>query len=171
MDCRDLITQYYREHRDELLRYVRSRLGVAQCSQAVQAEDMVHDVFLRLLADADCRPITATTLHSLVFTMARNLLADHFRHWRCQQEYARLMRGYLPEEFQMEPVVYVHDVIRRMELGLSRLPQPCAEVYRLHIYDGMKAADISRQLHMDYKAVEYRLGQARREIRRLLRCS
>lgn len=171
MDSRDIITQYYCEHRDGLLRYVSSRLGVTGCSWAVQAEDMVHDVFLRLLTDADRRPVTTATLHSLVFTMLRHLLADHFRHWRCRQEYARLMRGFLPDEQRTEPIVFAHDMVRRMELGLKHLPQPCAEIYRLHIYDGMKTADISRRLNMDYKAVEYRLGQARREVRRLLRCS
>ena len=58
-----------------------------------------------------------------------------------------------------------------IERRLDRLPQPCAEVYRLHLYGGMKVADITRQLGMDYKAVEYRLGQARREVRRLLHTS
>ena len=35
----------------------------------------------------------------------------------------------------------------------------------------MKVSEISQQLQQDYKAVEYRLGQARREVRQLLRTS
>ena len=40
-----LITNYYITHRDELLAFASSRLGDSR-----QAEDIVQDVFLRLLS-------------------------------------------------------------------------------------------------------------------------
>ena len=70
MSNRDIIEHYYRQHRDELLTFVSSRLGVK-----ADAEDLVQDVFLRLLADS-CRPITPLTLPSLVYTMAQNLIVE-----------------------------------------------------------------------------------------------
>ena len=163
MSNRDIIEHYYRQHRDELLTFVGSRLGVK-----TDAEDLVQDVFLRLLADS-CRPITPLTLPSLVYTMARNLITDHYRRRRCQQEFALLMEGMKNEKTSMESAIFARDALRCMEQGLSRLPSQTAEIYRLHIYDGMQVSDISRHLHQDYKAVEYRLGQARRLVRRLLR--
>ena len=166
MNDRCIIERYYRQHHGELLTFVSSRLG----GDVPQAEDLLHDVFLRLLSDIGRRLISESTIHSLVFTMARHLIIDHYRRRRCQQEYALLMRGFLPSEYNIEPAVYASDIVQHIERGLSRLPQPCAQVYRLHILDGMKTADISRELQLDYKVVEYRLGQARREVRqRLLR--
>ena len=166
MSDRDIIESYYRQHHGELLTFVGNRLG----GDVPQAEDLVHDIFLRLLDDAGRRPICESTVDSLVYTMARHLIADYYRRHRCQQEYARLMRGFLPSEFTIEPKVFAQDIMHRMEQGLRRLPQPCAQVYRLHILDGMKTAEIARELQLDYKVVEYRLGQARREVRqRLLR--
>lgn len=163
MSDRDIIEQYYRQHRDELLAYVSSRLGVR-----AEAEDLVHDVFLRLLSD-NHRLLSAVTLPALVYTMARNLIADRYRRRRCQQEYALLRQGLESEKTSMESAIFASDALRCMEQGLSRLPSQTAEIYRLHIYNGMQVSDISRHLHQDYKAVEYRLGQARRLVRRLLR--
>ena len=48
---------------------------------------------------------------------------------------------------------------------MARLPEECREVYRLHIYGGMKASEISDYLGENYKRVEYRLGIARRTVR------
>ena len=45
-----LITNYYIAHRDELLAYACSRLG-----DSCQAEDIVQNVFLRLLTSNDLR--------------------------------------------------------------------------------------------------------------------
>ena len=163
MSNRDIIERYYRQHRDELLAYVSSRLGVQ-----AEAEDLVHDVFLRLLSDSH-RLLSAVTLPAFVYTMARNLIADHYRHRRCQQEYAFLMQGLGNEKTSMESAIFASDALRCMEQGLSRLPSQTAEIYRLHIYDGMQVSEISQQLQQDYKAVEYRLVQARRLVRRLLK--
>jgi RNA polymerase sigma-70 factor (ECF subfamily) len=38
----------------------------------------------------------------------------------------------------------------------------------MHIYDGMKVSEISRQLGEGYKSVEYRLGTARKVVRAYL---
>jgi RNA polymerase sigma-70 factor (ECF subfamily) len=56
-----------------------------------------------------------------------------------------------------------------MERTLARLPEACCNIYRLHIYDGMKVSDIAQQLALPYKQVENRLGQARKAVRQQLR--
>ena len=162
MNNREIIEQYYRLHRDELLTFVGSRLGVQ-----AEAEDLVQDLFLRLLSDSN-RLLTPLTMPSLVFTMARNLISDYFRHRRCEQEFALLMEGMKHEKTSMESAIFANDTLQILERGLSRLPRQTAEIYRLHLYDGMKVSEISQHLNQDYKAVEYRLGQARRLVRKML---
>ena len=66
------LTNYYVTHRDELLAYVSSRLG-----NSVEAEDLVQNVFLRLLTSD--KMITEITLPALVYTIARNLINDYYR--------------------------------------------------------------------------------------------
>ena len=113
MNNYQLISNYYAAHRDELLSFIAVRI-----TNATEAEDLVQDIFLRLLRDHHL--ITPDTLPALIYTMAR-------------------------------------------------LPKTCCEIYRLHIYDGMKVRDIARELSLPYKQVENRLGQARKAVRQQLR--
>ena len=68
----------------------------------------------------------------------------------------------------MESVFSAHEIMERMERGLARVPENCREVYRMHIYDGMKVSEISQRLGEGYKSVEHRLGAARKAVRQAL---
>ena len=133
-------------HRDELLAFVSSRLN-----SSMEAEDIVQNVFLRLLTTD--KMITAVTLPALVYTMTRNLMADYYRRHTSFEQYEH----------------YIKEIMARLERGLVRLPENCREIYRLHIYGGMKVSEISQQLGEGYKSVEHRLGAARKAMRCYLR--
>ena len=68
----------------------------------------------------------------------------------------------------MESIISAHQLMERMEYSLARLSEECRTVYRLHIYDGMKVGEISRELGEGYKSVEHRLGSARKAMRHYL---
>ena len=75
-----LITNYYIVHRDELLAFASSRLGDSRL-----AEDIVQDVFLRLLSTD--KMITEVTLPALVYTITRNLINDYYRRHTTYEQY------------------------------------------------------------------------------------
>ena len=158
----NLITNYYEAHRGELLAYVSSRLCGAD-----EAEDLVQDVFMRLLTGF--RLITPVTLPSLVYTIARNLIFDYYRKRQSRDAYEHALHSTTSTDGEAERLLSVREITEQMERGLARLPENCREVYRLHIYDGMKAGEISQALGQGYKTVEHRLGLARKEIRKYLR--
>ena len=162
MSNHELISQYYETHRDELLAFVSSRLRGAD-----EAEDLVQDVFLRLLSG--CRPITPVTLPSLIYTMARNLICDYYRRRQSRDDYEHILRGTSAVGNEVETLLSAREITEQMERGLARLPEACREVYRLHIYGGMRVSEISLALGQGYKSVEHRLGLARKEIRNYLR--
>ena len=158
-----LITNYYIAHRDELQAFASSRLGDSR-----QAEDIVQDVFLRLLSTD--KMITEVTLPALVYTITRNLINDYYRRHTTYEQYEHYIKGVCSEQTTMESVFSAHEMMERLERGLVRLPENCREIYRLHIYDGMKVGEISRELGEGYKSVEHRLGTARKLMRQYLRC-
>ena len=160
---KEIISKYYESHRDELLHFVSSRLqGVDS------AEDIVQDVFLRILSGA--RPITPVTLPSLVYTVARNLITDYYRRHQSWTEYEHVIRhGDSLAVDTPESVLSAQQITEQLEHRLARLPESCRKVYRLHIYDGMRVSEISQTLGEGYKSVEHRLGLARKEIRNYLR--
>ena len=157
----ELLETYYADHRDELLTFVSSRLGGHPL-----AEDIVQDVFTRLLTSD--KLITEVTLPCLVYTMARNLITDFYRRRHTYEEYEHFLKGTCSDEFAMESVISARELTERLERGLARIPENCREIYRLHIYGGMKVSEISQHLGEGYKSVEHRLGTARKEMRRYL---
>ena len=158
-----LITNYYITHRDELLAFASSRLGDSRL-----AEDIVQDVFLRLLSTD--KMITEVTLPALVYTITRNLINDYYRRHTTYEQYEHYIKGVCSEVTTMESVFSAFEIMERLERGLVRLPENCREIYRLHIYGGMKVGEISRELGEGYKSVEHRLGTARKVMREYLRC-
>ena len=158
-----LITNYYITPRDELLAFASSRLGDSR-----QAEDIVQDVFLRLLSTD--KMITEVTLPALVYTITRNLINDYYRRHTTYEQYEHYIKGVCSEVTTMDSVFSAFEIMERLERGLVRLPENCREIYRLHIYGGMKVGEISRELGEGYKSVEHRLGTARKVMREYLRC-
>jgi RNA polymerase sigma-70 factor (ECF subfamily) len=156
-----LITNYYIAHRDELLAYAVSRLG-----DSCLAEDIVQNVFLRLLTSD--KVISAVTLPALVFAMTRNQVYDYFRHHTAVEQYEHYIKGVCSELTTDESILSAREMMEQLERGLARVPENCREIYRLHIYDGMKVGEISRELGEGYKSVEHRLGAARKAMRQYL---
>ncbi|MBQ9260581.1 MAG: sigma-70 family RNA polymerase sigma factor [Prevotella sp.] len=157
----NLIETYYRDHRDELLAFVSSRLG-----GAVEAEDIVQNVFLRLLTTD--KMITEITLPALTYTIARNLISDYYRRRNTYEEFEHYIKRSSDDYSSMESVFSAKELTELLERGLARIPENFREIYRMHIYGGMKVGEISQTLGEGYKSVEHRLGVARKALRSFL---
>ena len=157
-----IITNYYAQHRGEIVDFIAVRL-----TDADEAEDMVQDLFLRLLRGHQL--ITPVTLPCLVYTMARHSIADYYRRRRVWDEYEHYIQKsdvrILTSDDTTESIINARLLMERMEHTLARLPEVCGRIYRLHIYDGLQVSDIARQLALPYKQVENCLGQARKAVR------
>lgn len=161
-----LLSNYYSMHRDELVSFIAVRTV-----DAIEAEDIVQDIFLRLLRGQHL--ITPQTLPSLLHTMARHAVCDYYRRRHVHEEYEHYIQtsdfSCQTSDDSVESVFSAQQLMERMECSLARLPKACCEIYRLHIYDGMKVSDIAQELSLPYKQVENRLGQARKAVRQQLR--
>lgn len=156
-----IVSDYYTYHRDELLAFVSSRLGGLS-----EAEDLVQNVFLRLLTSN--MMISEVTLPALVYTIAQRIIIDYYRRRTTFDEYEHYLRNTDEMDDSAESVLSIREITEQLERGLARVPENCREVYRLHIYGGMKVAEISKTLGEDYKSVEYRLGTARKAVRQMV---
>lgn len=161
MNNKQLLSNYYTQHRDEIVHFI-----VMRTADVELAQDMVQDLFLRLLDGR--RLITEQTLPCLVYTMTRHAVADYYRKRRVYEEYEHYILN-SDSSIEMESVISARQLMERMEHSLARLSEDCRTVYRLHIYDGMKVGEISQQLSLPYKQVENRLGLARKKVRQQLK--
>ena len=90
------------------------------------------------------------------------------RHHIAVEQYEHYIKGVCSELTTDESILSAREVMEQLERGLARVPENCREIYRLHIYDGMKVGEISRELGEGYKSVEHRLGAARKAMRQYL---
>ena len=154
------IFNYDTLHRGEVVDFIAVRI-----SDADEAQDMVQDIFLHLLRGH--RIIIPQSLPCLIYTMARHAVVDYHRRRHAYEEYEHYIKR-MDSTQEVESIISAQQLMERMERSLARLPETCATIYRLHIYDGLKVSDIAQQLSLPYKQVENRLGQARKYVRQRL---
>lgn len=156
----DLVAEYYSQHYEEVRAYVASRVKYAD-----EAEDIVQDVFLRLLKMD--KMITSVTLPCLVYTVARNLVFDYWRHHQCVNEYEHFLckRNLGHRIYDAESVYSAQELTEVLERGIARLCDKQRSIYRLNVCDGLKVGEIAMRLELNYKSVENRLGAARKQVR------
>lgn len=155
-----IIGQYYADHLEELRAFTESRVG-----QREVAEDMVQDVFKRLLSSD--KLITEVTLPCLVHTALRHAATDYWRHRRAVREFERYLsyRSDVLSASSPATVYSAKEINTILEQGVQRLTVQQQRIYRMSIFDGMPVSEISKTLDINYKRAENHLGAARRQVR------
>lgn len=156
-----MIAKFYTEHYDELKSFVTSRLQFAD-----EVEDIVQNVYLRLL-QLD-QMITSNTLHSLVFTTANNMIKDYWRRKKCYDKYVHFVtttNWNNRTQADVAAVYSVQEVHEILERGIAKLADSQSRIYRMSIFEGKRVGEIAKELNLNYKCAEQRLGAARKEIR------
>lgn len=158
----NIVADYYKQHYEEILGFVSKHLQYAD-----DAEDVVQNVFVRLLRTE--KMITPVTMPSLVYTIARNLIYDYWRHRRSVEEYEHFIAySGRNEDLDVASIYSAVEIKELLERGIARLSNPQRVVFRMNMFDGMQVSEISKTLSLNYKSVENRLGSARKEIRRYM---
>jgi RNA polymerase sigma-70 factor (ECF subfamily) len=162
MNNKELISNYYITHLDELLAFTSRRLRGNG-----DAADIVQDAFVRILT---CdKMISDVTLPGLVYTVLRNLITDFYRHHSSCTEYEHYLKCSPRSAETAESVLSVREITEQMERGMARLPEGCQRVYRMHVLNDMRVSEISKATSEGYKWVENRLGIARKAVRNYLK--
>lgn len=157
----EIIARYYAAHVDELRAFFLARTANRELS-----EDMAQDVFVRLLG---YEMITELTLPCLTYTVARRMLTDYFRHCEAIRKCSQTETANSFDTNDPYTTCLANELAGILERGIKALPEQCQQVYRMHIYGGMKVSRIAEVTNIKYKVVERRLGIARSEVRAFVR--
>lgn len=156
------IKKYYIDHFYELRNYVRSRIRDVETS-----DDIVQNVFIRLLSIDGS--VCTETLSKLVYTIARNLIFDYYRHKKFENEYAVYICSMsCASQYSASTSCSIDEIHEMLECGMEKLNEKQRIIYRMNVCDGLAVSEISETLKMNYKSVENRLGLARREMRKYM---
>ncbi len=152
----------YREHRDEIHRYIARRIPSPET-----VEDLVQETFLRAWRRIGTYTWTGRPVGAWLVTIARNLVTDHFKSSRVRLE---VTTGNLPEG-----IGPTHSAEDEVLAELDRAPVRAAldgmrpawrEVLVLEYWAGLTNQEISDRTGCSYggvKALKYRAATALRQ--------
>ena len=156
------IGKYYTEHFDDLRAFVVSRI-----KETEYADDIVQNVFIKLLSID--RIVTEESLSNLVYTIARNLIYDYYRHKKYVDDYSCYVVSKTGKDSFNECSSYLfEEIIEVLDCGIQKLNENQRKIYRMNVYDDLAVSEISKTLKMNYKSVENKLGSARKVIRKYM---
>jgi RNA polymerase sigma-70 factor (ECF subfamily) len=156
---REAFRDLYRALYGPVSRYLRRRVP-----RAADAEELVGQVFFRLLESLDRIDPRKGTVLVYALSMARNALVDE----------ARRRAGLVPEEAAaavpdsgagpLERLMGDEDLMK-VRSELAKLPAETRELLMLRFGDGLRFAEIAQVLGLSEAAVRQRTSRAVRELR------
>lgn len=149
-----------RRDREELVAYLRRALG----GNAALAEDMAQEALTRIVLSK--RRYEGQRARGLLFTIARNLLVDHYRHENAR---ARALHSLGVLGNDAENRNPLRDLVAREDMDLARetiraLPPRCQQVFILNRFEHMSYAAIARHCQISVSMVEKHIHRALMEL-------
>lgn len=159
MQNNNLITSLYNSYCDQLRRYFCSYLHDMQA-----AEDMTHDLFLKVMA---IDTIQESTGKQLLFSMAHNMIIDDARH----KAFVRRESERLHHEQQLcdnhTPARQLEgrQMLERVRQRIDAMPQRRASIFKMYREEELCAQEIADRLGISRRTVEVHIYQSTKEIR------
>lgn len=157
------LQQLLGEMRSELLRFMLAR----QCDPA-DVEDLLQDLYVKLTS---LRTGPVSNPRGYLYQMANNLLHDHRRGRRRQQErddhWTRNRIGPNIEKDtgpSPEESAIARDELKRVNEAIASMPDRTAQILRMFRLDGMSQKAIASSLDLSLSAVEKHLQRAYRKL-------
>ena len=156
---------------EELYARFRERL-MCFCKQyvrnEVEAEDIVHDIFLKLW---ETRHFLNPELSfsGYVHTMAKNHISDKFRHFDVHSRFAQnILINQIDVTTETEDSIINNDYIELLNEWTERLPPKQKEIFRLSHIEGLTYQEISELLQTPVGNVRKQVSRASKKMKNLL---
>jgi len=159
----DELRQWLVDYAPALRRYFMKKVS------AVEADDLVQDVFLALQARGAASEIE--NVEGYLFRTAANVLARRGRRstWNWDRHGQLEEVRHLTDEFSPERVLIAREEIDAAVKVLNALPPRTARAFILHRVDGLTYEAIGQQMGISVKGVEYLIGKAIHRLSKRLR--
>ena len=135
------------------------------------AQDLVHEVFLKLWEKSD--NLNHVAVKALLFKMTRNMCLNYIKHLKIVQnvyvDLASITKWeelYRIEFVKDEPHMLIEkEIEQKISDIMQELPDRCREVFVLSRMKGLRNRQIAEQLNISLKTVEKHISQAIRTFK------
>lgn len=144
---------------DFAFRFIRDREEVA---------DITHNIFCKLWEER--RQLTdVRSLKNYLFSMTRNAIFNQLRHQRVVNQWETDAMLTESEKYtDEESSISTADMLEMINLHIERMPELRRRIFCMSRYDNLSHAEIAEKLNVSQKTVEYHIGIALKELRKLL---
>ncbi len=139
-------SELYAEYHHKVMAYIRSRITSKE-----DAEDICHDVFMKVYAKYDSFDSSKSSISTWIFTITRNTLTDFFR---TSKQTSELTEEAAVSDQKSEELLY------DLAEALEELPQEQRDIIVLRYYKGLTLTEISKTMNISYGMVKVKHNQA-----------
>ena len=140
--------EIYERHYPAIYRYIFFRVG-----RETAAEDLTSDVFVRMVEKIDQFTYRGRPLLAWLYTIARNLVADHYRHFG-RYEMLPLDEGLMADTTNPEDAANLVLNQRRLAAALEQLTEWQRQVIILKFFEGMENQAVAKIVDKSVGAVK-----------------
>lgn len=160
----DLYQHIYTEYAPMLIRFAEKFVS------GFFAEDIVHDVFLKLW-DKQVFRLPENDLERILYVSVRNACLDYLRRVNTEQEILdrRALQLKLDELdfFEASDELFMRkDLLDQLMKKVAELPERSQQIFRMSYFEGLKAAEIAERLDLSVRTVENLLYRSLLYLRR-----
>src|SRR5579863_2857197 len=156
----DLFTKLFAESRQALHRYILRFVGSSET-----AKEIVQEAFLRTYRERD----SVTTLRAFLFSTARNLAANEYRHRRIAERGTVEDQGdprFKTERESLETELLRDERNRLIQEAIDRLPPQCRAAFTLRVFHECSYKEVAERLGISPKTVEKHIAHGLHETHR-----
>lgn len=127
-----------------------------------QAEDITHNVFIKLWEQHE-QLMQVTSVEAYLYRMARNAILNHLKHQEVERDY----RNSLEAEQAVEDGDS-SELADRLAVAIDAMPARQRRVFLMSRFNRMTYAEISEQLGISPKTVQFHISEALTSLRKAL---
>jgi RNA polymerase sigma-70 factor (ECF subfamily) len=153
----EVFAKLFTESRQALLSYIRRFVGSRET-----AKEIVQEAFLRTYRQGE----SVTTLRAFLFSTARNLAANEYRHQRTVERASEADLQDLGAHEACESLEsgLIRDERNRLvQEAINRLSPQCRAAFTLRIFHECSYKEVAERLGISVKTVEKHIARAMRE--------
>ena len=143
------LDRIYTEYSGKVMGYIRARVR-----SSADAEDLLSEVFEKILRKIEDFDETKASLNTWIFTITRNTVIDHFRRTKPSEE--------------LDENLLNAETLGELAAALRKLPQQLMDIIVLRYYDGKPLTEIAELMNLSYGAVKLRHQNAVLMLRQAL---
>jgi len=150
----------YTDHYPALHQYAFTMLN-----DRVLAEEMVHQVFLKILEKGG-QVNVHTSLKAYLYRAVHNECLNYFKHQKVKQvhqDYAVVEYGDGTEN--PSGSMQYKELEQQLHTAINELPEQCRTVFQMSRFEELKYSEIAHQLGISIKTVENHMSKALRRLR------